>query len=403
VNVFIVSIPDISYKDRMSRHRFFPSLAQVFLAPGSTSNTSSSSCTNSINFNLNSHDKLLAGYPMGTHGTSHSYQQFSTSARILSDESSTNSINSNLSTDQTGRPIIDEVKIVNGLPQITVPLPSRNEKCVFSLKPVSNNVGDFLEMLKYEDRGIDSAFIKNTDGVRIAGMTSIQTLFDQEFDLYINNNVYRVNPPKIDSLSGEELKKISDVKYLISELYEALNIQDFHAEKETQLVKELETLKNELKPLEEQKSELEAWAEKRTSLLTWAGLGLMSVQFGVLARLTWWEYSWDIMEPVTYFVTYGTAIGAYSYFVITKQEYLFNDAAKRTWLFSFHKKADKHRWDVDKYNNIKQGILNVESDLRRLRAPLQTLHRPQQYLQQDGKSAGIFGIANLKDVLNKMQ
>jgi hypothetical protein len=24
--------------------------------------------------------------------------------------------------------------------------------------------------------------------------------------------------------------------------------------------------------------------------------GMMSVQFGVLARLTWWEYSWDIME-----------------------------------------------------------------------------------------------------------
>ena len=55
---------------------------------------------------------------MGTHGTSHSYQQFSTSARILSDESSTNSINSNFSTDQSGRPIIDEVKIVNGLPQV---------------------------------------------------------------------------------------------------------------------------------------------------------------------------------------------------------------------------------------------------------------------------------------------
>lgn len=45
----------------------------------------------------------------------------------------------------------------------------------------------------------------------------------------------------------------------------------------------------------------------------------MSVQFGILARLTWWEYSWDIMEPVTYFVTYGTAMAAYAYFVLTKQ------------------------------------------------------------------------------------
>lgn len=60
-------------------------------------------------------------------------------------------------------------------------------------------------------------------------------------------------------------------------------------------------------------------AERRTTVLTWVGLGLMSVQFGILARLTWWEYSWDIMEPVTYFVTYGTAMAAYAYYVLTKQ------------------------------------------------------------------------------------
>lgn len=67
------------------------------------------------------------------------------------------------------------------------------------------------------------------------------------------------------------------------------------------------------------KLELDLKAVRKTNILTWFGLGLMSVQFGVLARLTWWEYSWDIMEPVTYFVTYGTAMAAYAYFVLTKQ------------------------------------------------------------------------------------
>lgn len=60
-------------------------------------------------------------------------------------------------------------------------------------------------------------------------------------------------------------------------------------------------------------------AQRKGTIMSWVGLGLMSVQFGILARLTWWEYSWDIMEPVTYFVTYGTAMAAYSYFVLTKQ------------------------------------------------------------------------------------
>ena len=63
----------------------------------------------------------------------------------------------------------------------------------------------------------------------------------------------------------------------------------------------------------------EGKAQKRLRVLPWAGLGAMGLQFGILARLTWWEYSWDIMEPVTYFVTYGTSMGMFAYFVLTKQ------------------------------------------------------------------------------------
>lgn len=63
---------------------------------------------------------------------------------------------------------------------------------------------------------------------------------------------------------------------------------------------------------------------------------MMSVQFGILARLTWWEYSWDIMEPVTYFVTYGTAMAAYAYYCLTKQVLRFD-----TILIPFEKEIDK--------------------------------------------------------------
>lgn len=73
------------------------------------------------------------------------------------------------------------VAYIRGLPNVVCPLPSRNEKCQFILRPVSQNVGDFLEMLKAEDRGIDRAAILNKNGVRIASSCSIENLMDESF------------------------------------------------------------------------------------------------------------------------------------------------------------------------------------------------------------------------------
>ena len=66
---------------------------------------------------------------------------------------------------------------------------------------------------------------------------------------------------------------------------------------EQKLIREIEELQAELAPLEQRRRQLAELADKRSNNLIWLGLGMMSVQFGVLARLTWWEYSWDIMEP----------------------------------------------------------------------------------------------------------
>ena len=34
-----------------------------------------------------------------------------------------------------------------------------------------------------------------------------------------------------------------------------------------------------------------------------------------------YELSWDVMEPVAYFVSLGTAVAAYMYFLITKESF----------------------------------------------------------------------------------
>lgn len=122
---------------------------------------------------------------------------------------------------------------------------------------------------------------------------------------------------------------------------------------------------------------------RKSNWMAWAGLGLMSVQFGILARLTWWEYSWDIMEPVTYFVTYGTAMAAYAYFVLTKEEYVLTDVKDRQHLLTLHKKAKKLGLDLNQYNQLKDQISKVELDLKKLRNPLKLRLPPTATAQRE--------------------
>uniref|UniRef100_A0A8C0LHX5 Calcium uniporter protein n=1 Tax=Canis lupus dingo TaxID=286419 RepID=A0A8C0LHX5_CANLU len=248
----------------------------------------------------------------------------------------------------------DDVTVVyqNGLPVISVRLPSRRERCQFTLKPISDSVGVFLRQLQEEDRGIDRVAIYSP-----------------------GKHLKKCNPFFSDLLSHENAATLNDVKTLVQQLYTTLCIEQHQLNKERELIERLEDLKEQLAPLEKVRIEISRKAEKRTTLVLWGGLAYMATQFGILARLTWWEYSWDIMEPVTYFITYGSAMAMYAYFVMTRQEYVYPEARDRQYLLFFHKGAKKSRFDLEKYNQLKDAIAQAEMDLKRLRDPLQ-VHLP---------------------------
>ena len=54
-----------------------------------------------------------------------------------------------------------EVHFDHGLPILTIPLPSRKEKCQFLLRPISDNVEIFCNNLSKEDKGIDYVAVHN--------------------------------------------------------------------------------------------------------------------------------------------------------------------------------------------------------------------------------------------------
>lgn len=62
------------------------------------------------------------------------------------------------------------------------------------------------------------------------------------------------------------------------------------------------------------------------------------------------------------------------------QQYEYTDARDRLFLKSFHRIARSRRFDVARYNELKEAVSRIEHDLKRLRDPL-FLHLPLHRLQ----------------------
>ncbi|VDO05158.1 unnamed protein product [Rodentolepis nana] len=257
-----------------------------------------------------------------------------------------------------------------GLPRFHIPLPSRDETCIFSLRPLSNTVGDLVKAIENEDKGVDRVAFLGNDGLRFAKANSIEMLLTNDFVIEINDKRFPVSVENLGIPSDLGPKELGQVRALVSRLNTVFSAEDVQAEKEREIKKRIADIQLQLEPFEEKRISLAQAASARTRRVTWLGLGAMGLQFGLLARLTWWEYSWDIMEPVTYFVGYGTTMAMYAYFVVTRQDYTFPEVFDREYLKTFYKGAAAQGFDVERYNDLRDSLAQLQSDLKRLRDPL---------------------------------
>ncbi|KAM3725353.1 Calcium uniporter protein [Dirofilaria immitis] len=271
----------------------------------------------------------------------------------------------------------------NGLPIIEVPLPSRKEICQFTLKPITDTVDQFCKNIEREDKGAKIVYVYSTSGKKIAGGTSVhQLLLRGNFKLRINDFIYIVEVPSSKDfiadikMESDIMQNFDDLRSAVASLYAIMNVEEYKAFRERILTEEYENVQTELKPLIQAKSKIDAAktkidavCKKRAQRILWLTLGAMGFQGGFLARLTW-EYSWDVMEPITYFATYATLIASFAYYLYTNQYYNYNDHKRRAMSLYFHKKAAKSNFDISRFNELQSVASSLKHDLKRLRDPL---------------------------------
>lgn len=288
-----------------------------------------------------------------------------------------------------------EVAVTNAhdSPTITVPLPSRRLKSEFVLRPINNTVADLLSSLELEDKELWKTAVYSLDGTRIASSTSIEMLLQEDFLLVLNERHYVVSPPPFKKMTNERIDSQATAKTHVSRMQELLHTRQFQTEAEKRLLVRLQDLKEKLTPFEKKNQEISTAISKRYSVMSWTFLALMAMQLGAVIRLTWWEYSWDVMEPITYFITYGTTMFMYAYFVLTKQDYTFPGVHDRQFLATFYRLSKKHGLDIHRYNFLKNSVAQIEEDLCRLKStqkftlPIKEIQKKRVSYEEDASSS----------------
>eukprot|EP01018_Ginkgo_biloba_P026856 Gb_19904 [translate_table: standard] len=98
------------------------------------------------------------------------------------------------------------------------------------------------------------------------------------------------------------------------------------------LTKENGPKREKLKRLQKEKQEIDNSAHKQVHCVLWLGLGCLSLRTRLFFRLTFWELSWDVMEPIAFFATTGGLLIRYMYFLFTSRDPTYKDLRKRLFL-----------------------------------------------------------------------
>eukprot|EP00798_Chlamydomonas_sp_ICE-L_P030694 gene30694-35721_t len=109
-------------------------------------------------------------------------------------------------------------------------------------------------------------------------------------------------------------------------------------------------------------------AEVLTNVMLGTGFIILFTQFIGFIYLTWWELSWDVMEPFGYIISLFYSLVAYAYFMITRGAVFDAAPFREFWMGKLRKSTtDAMMLDEDRY----RYLMKMKARMKR-----QVGHRP---------------------------
>lgn len=246
-----------------------------------------------------------------------------------------------------------------------LPLPLAHGTTVFSLSPhmdVASLAGDIAQELDGSAAG-DVRF-ETADGVRIAKSHLLGPLLKTgDFAVVVGGKRHRIQMPAEVVGSDAVDESMAQVQRLVRDLYTTLDGARLAEVEQQRAEEELKTAQAEVAPLLEAQKALVKKANRRADVITWGGLAVMTLQFGFLYELSFNIFSWDLMEPVTYFVGYTQLLFFAAWHAISKQDYSYEGYHRRQYSIGFHKGAKRGGLDLDRLGFLTNKIEKLTAQL----------------------------------------
>lgn len=112
----------------------------------------------------------------------------------------------------------------------------------------------------------------------------------------------------------------------------------------------------ELEEMEKAKSVIDNKAESLVRRELWCGLGFLVVQTAGFMRLTFWELSWDVMEPICFYVTSIYFMAGYTFFLRTAKEPSFEGFFQSRFRAKQKRLMTNKNFDIAKYNELRKAL-----------------------------------------------
>ncbi|CAD5170605.1 unnamed protein product [Musa acuminata subsp. malaccensis] len=115
--------------------------------------------------------------------------------------------------------------------------------------------------------------------------------------------------------------------------------------------------REELRKMEETKAEIDQRAANQVRKELQCGLGFMLAGTAALMRVTFWELSWDVMEPICFYLTSVYFMARYAFFLRSYKEPSFKGYFASRFAAKQKRLMESQNFDLSRFNELSQSFL----------------------------------------------